>query len=97
VAHIVRAVATETWTAFHSSDWDGGERNPLGVALFGKRGSSQLDTDGGRSSRAKTAGEVQVNLCGSDCLVQHGAHLWNSSSDLRRAETRGKAKSVARK
>jgi hypothetical protein len=89
-AHIVQAVETETWTAFHSSDGDGRERNPLGVAMFG---CSQVDTDGGRSSRAKTAGEVPVNLRGSDCLVQHGAHLWN----LRRAETRGKAKSVARK
>jgi hypothetical protein len=68
-AHVVRAVATETWTAFHSSDGDGGERNPLGVAMFGKRGCSQVDTDGGRSSRAKTAGKVPVNLRGSDCLV----------------------------
>jgi hypothetical protein len=89
-AHVVPAVAIETWTAFHSSDKDGEERNPLGVAMFDKRGCSQVDTDGGRSSRAKTAGEVPVNLGGSDCLVQNGADLWNSSMDLRRAKTSGK-------
>jgi hypothetical protein len=94
-AHIVQAVATETWTAVHSSKGDGGERNPPGVAMFGKRGCSQVNTDGGRSSRGKTAGKVPVHLRGSDCLVQHGAHLGNSSSDLRRTETQGKAKSVA--
>jgi hypothetical protein len=66
-AHIVRAVVSETWTAFHSSDGDGGERNPLGLAMFGKHGCSQVDTDDGRSSRAKTAGKVPVNLHGSDC------------------------------
>jgi hypothetical protein len=27
-AHVVRAVATETWTAFHSSDGDGGREEP---------------------------------------------------------------------
>jgi hypothetical protein len=86
---VTRAVAMETWKALHSSDSVNGGRNPLGAEMFDC-------TEYTRSSRAATAGKVQLPLRGCDTLVSNGVKIWNECQELRVAATRGGARKAAK-
>ncbi len=88
----VRATAIETWKAFHSSDGKDGDRNPLGLLMFGSRFGSGLER---RSTRAAEDGKICQSVY-LDCMVSRGTRIWNLSSELRNASTFSSAISAAR-
>jgi hypothetical protein len=87
-AMAVKAVAVETWKSYWSCDGPDGSRNPIGSHMFDS-------TSAVRSTRAGTTGHVQIPLRGLDTMVVHGAHIWNSSPELRRASTLAEARRAA--
>jgi hypothetical protein len=99
-------VAMETWAAYNSSEVvpststvsaasapppasasTSTRRNPLGERMFKSSGFF-------RESRAAAAGQVLDRLCGHT-LVSNGIKVWNACPELRKATTRGSAKSAA--
>jgi hypothetical protein len=85
---VITTVASETWSAFHSSDRIDGARNPLGVAIFGNNNT--------RETRASKAGHTYIALHGENTLASHGGRIWNESPALRLALTRHEAKWAAK-
>jgi hypothetical protein len=71
---LVKAVAMETWAAYHSTDGVDGARNPVGSLLFGY--------PTGRTSRATVAGIIPVPMPGSGTFTTNAARIWNASKDL---------------
>ena len=86
----VRAVAMECWKAFHSSDGENGERNPIGEFMFQNGKASE------RTSRSKKAGMVTHPLRVADTFAVHALDIWNRSPELRDAATRRAAATVAK-
>ena len=86
---VVRAVAMESWKAFHSSDGCNGERNPAGKVTF------PIVDDGARPTRSRTAGLVSEPFRGHNTFAAHAAKVWNASLELRMALTKQSAKVAA--
>ncbi len=88
----IRALALESWKAFHSRDGPGGERNPLGLLLFGSR---REDSAIGRMTRGAANGKLRVPVY-LDSMVANGVRIWNMSGKLREATTYRAAVTAAR-
>jgi len=85
----IRAIAVETWKAFHSNDGPGGAQNPLGKILFEKPKCIH-------TTRAQTDGKAPPPLpLTTQTMVCNAIKLWNDSKALREANTLGKAKAAA--
>jgi hypothetical protein len=93
-AMAVEATAMEAWKAFVSSDGGAGERNPVGVLIFGKRLGVPKNVV--RPTRSVNAGIVPVELRGQETFVVRAAEVWNSSPSLRAAKSIGEARRVSR-
>jgi hypothetical protein len=87
---VVKAIAAETWSSFHSDDGGEGARNHIGRILFSDR-----RTDLAKTTRSAKTGLVEVPFRGGDTYVTHAAHVWNGSASLRLATTKAKAKKAA--
>jgi hypothetical protein len=87
---VVKAIAAETWSSFHSDNGGDGARNHIGRILFSDR-----RTDLAKTTRSAKTGLVEVPLRGGDTYVTHAAHVWNGSASLRLATTKAKAKKAA--
>jgi hypothetical protein len=87
---VVKAVAAETWSCFHSDDGGNGARNHIGRLLFLDR-----RTDLAKTTRSAKTGLVEVPLRGGDTFVTHAAHVWYGLAPLRQANTKVKAKKAA--
>jgi hypothetical protein len=97
------AVAMEAWKCFWSRDGAKGNRNELGIRIFG---NLDLDSDNGsspieyasvaRCSRSETAGKVKIALRGASTFVTHAGKIWNASAALRAAKSLTDAKQAAR-
>ena len=90
---VIRATALETWKAFHSSDGPQGDRNPLGLLIFGSRDDTAPPL---KATRAAAAGKIRPSVF-KNSMVANGALIWNTSTDLRAASSYGQAVSVAKK
>ena len=89
----VRALAIETWKAYHSSDGPDRTRNPLGAAIF----CENPKVSNPKLTRSKTEGQVSLPLpLAASTMVYNAAKLWNQCQELRNAKTLGAAKSVAK-
>jgi hypothetical protein len=84
---VVKAIAAETWSCFHSNDGGNGARNHIVRLIF-----SDKRTDLAKTTRSAKTGRVEVPLRGGDTFVTHAAHVWNGSAPLRQATTKAKAK-----
>jgi hypothetical protein len=91
---VVSSTATEAWKAFSSRDGGAGERNPVGVLIFGPRLGDVLTN--ARPTRSVVAGHVPIALRGQDTFVTHAAEIWNFSAELRVARTLSEAKRAAK-
>jgi hypothetical protein len=89
----VEATAMEAWKAFVSVDGGAGERNPVGVLVFGRRLDVPKDA---RPTRSTAAGIVRIELRGQETFVVRAAEVWNESPALRAAKSIGEARRVAR-
>lgn len=89
---VVTATATEAWKAFSSRDGGAGERNPVGVLIFGPRDVAP----NARTTRSVVAGQVPIALRGQETFITHAAEIWNHSAELRVAKTIGEAKRAAK-
>jgi hypothetical protein len=87
---VVKAVAAETVSCFHSGDGGNGARNHVGRLLFSNRRTGLAKT-----TRSAKTGLVEVPLRGGDTFVTLAAHVWNGSAPLRQATTKAKAKKAA--
>jgi hypothetical protein len=67
---VVKAIAAETWSCFHSDDRKDGARNHVGRILFSDKRTATAKT----TPSAKT-GQVEVPLRGGNTFVTHAAHV----------------------
>jgi hypothetical protein len=88
----VEATAMEAWKAFVSVDGGTGERNPVGVLVFGRR--LDVPTDA-RPTRSTAAGIVPIELQGQETFEVRAAEVWNESPALRAAKLIGEVRRVA--
>jgi hypothetical protein len=91
----VEATAMEAWKAFVSVDGGAGERNPVGVLVFGPR-LGVLEDVPIRPTRSTKAGIVPIDLRGHETFVARAAEVWNESPELRAAKSIGEARRAAR-
>jgi hypothetical protein len=87
---VVKAIAAETWSCYHSDDGKDGTRNHVRKTLF-------LDkrTTTAKTTRSAKTGQIAVPLRGGNTFVTHAAHVWNRSALLRAAPTKAAAKKAA--
>jgi hypothetical protein len=91
----VESTAMEAWKAYVSKDGGAGERNPVGVLVFGPRCGPDVSTNA-RPTRSAAAGIIPIEVRGHDTFVVRAAEMWNSSTALRSASTIGEARKAAR-
>jgi hypothetical protein len=87
---VVKAIAAETWSCYHSDDGKDGSRNHVGSILF-----SDNKTATAKTTRSSKTGQITVHLRGGDTFVTHAANVWNRSVSLRAAPTKAAAKKEA--
>jgi hypothetical protein len=87
---VVKAIATETWSCFHSNDGKDGARNHVETILFLDKKTATAKT-----TRLAKTGQIEVPLTGGNTFVTHAAHLWNRLATLRQAPTKAAAKKAA--
>jgi hypothetical protein len=87
---VVKAIAAETWSCYHSDDGKDGARNHVGSILF-----SDNKTATAKTTRSAKTGQITVPLRGGDTFVTHAANVWNRSVSLRAAPTKTAAKKAA--
>jgi hypothetical protein len=93
----VESTAMEAWKAYMSVDGGSGERNPVGVLVFGPRlGPGVPVCAPARSMRSTAVGIIPIELRGQDTFVVRAAEMWNSSPSLRAASSIGEARKAAR-
>lgn len=92
-----KAMAGETWKAFHSSDGPNGDRNLLGASMFGSRKPSNNLNPSSRQTRFTADGKVIVPLRGENTFTTHAVSLWNMSAELRDATSKTMATGVIHK
>jgi hypothetical protein len=80
---VVKAIAAETRSCYHSNDGKDGARNHVGTILF-----SDNRTDTAKTTRSAKTGQIAVPLRGGNTFVTHAAHVWNRSVLLRAAPTK---------
>jgi hypothetical protein len=87
---VVKAIAAETWSCYHSDNRKDGARNHVMSILF-----TDNKTATAKTTRSARTGRITVPLRGGDTFVTHAANVWNRSSKLRGAPTKASAKKVA--
>jgi hypothetical protein len=87
---VVKAIAAEMWSCYHSNDGKDGARNHVRTILF-----SDIRTATAKTTRLAKTGQIAVPLRGGDTFVTHAAHVWNRSATLRQTPTKAAAKKVA--
>jgi hypothetical protein len=87
---VVKAIAAETWSCYHSDDGKDGTRNHVGRILFSDKRTATAKTT--RSAKTK---QIAVPLRGGNTFVTQAAHVWNRSALLRAAPTKAAAKKAA--
>jgi hypothetical protein len=87
---VVKAIAAETWSCYHSNDGKDWARNHVGSILF-----SDNKTDTVKTTRLAKTGQITVPLRGDDTFVTHVANVWNRSVSLRTTPTKAAAKKAA--
>jgi hypothetical protein len=87
---VVKAIAAETWSCYHSNDGKDGAQNHVGSILF-----TDNKTATAKSTQSARTGQITVPLRGGDTFVTHAAHVWNRSATLRHAPTKAAAKKAA--
>jgi hypothetical protein len=87
---VVKAIAAETMSCYHSNDGKEGARNHVGTILF-----TDNKTDTAKTTRSARTGQITVPLRGGDTFVTHVANVWNRSVLLRVAPTKAAAKKAA--
>jgi hypothetical protein len=93
----VKAMALDSWKAFQSYDSPVTDMNaPRARSLISRLTFNSL-TSAERTSRARTDGQVDIQLRGENTFVRFASTLWNASRALRSACTRGKVKNIATK
>jgi hypothetical protein len=81
---VVKAIAAETWSCYHSDDWQDGARNHVGLILFSDNKTATVKT-----TRSARTGHITVPLRGGgDTFVTHAANVWNRSATLRHTPTK---------
>jgi hypothetical protein len=87
---VVKDIAAETWSCYHSNDGQDGSRNHVGSILF-----TDNKTATAKTTRSARTGQITVPLRGGDTFVTHAANVWNRSATLRHAPTKAAAKKAA--
>jgi hypothetical protein len=87
---VVKAIAAETWSCYHSDDGKDGARNYVGSILF-----TDNKTATAKTTRSARTGQITVPLGRGDTFVTHMANVWNQSVMLRVALMKAAAKKVA--
>jgi hypothetical protein len=87
---VVKAIAAETWSCYHSNDGQDSARNHVGSILFSDNKNATAKT-----TRSARTGQIMVPLRGGDTFVTHAAYVWNRSVTLRTAPTKAAAKKAA--
>jgi hypothetical protein len=87
---VVKAIAAETWSCYHSNDKKDGAQNHVGSILF-----TNNKTATAKTTRSARTGQITVPLQGGDSFVTHAANVWNWSVMLRVAPTKAAAKKAA--
>jgi hypothetical protein len=87
---VVKAIAAETWSCYHSDNRKDGARNHVMSILF-----TDNKTATAKTTRSARTGRITVPLRGGDTFVTHAANVWNRSSKLRGAPIKVSAKKVA--
>jgi hypothetical protein len=87
---VVKAIAAETWSCFHSDEGNEGARNQVGRILFLDKRTATAKT-----TRSAKTGQIEVPLRGGNIFVSHAANVWNRSATLRQAPTEAAAKKAA--
>jgi hypothetical protein len=87
---VVKAIAAETWSCYHSNDGKDGARNHVGSILF-----TNNKTATAKTTRSARTGQITFPLRGGDTFVTHPANVWNRSVMLRIAPTKAAAKKAA--
>jgi hypothetical protein len=87
---VVKVIAAETWSCYHSDDGKDGARKNFGTILF-----SDNRTATAKTTRSAKTGQIAVPLRGGDTFVTHADHVWNRSVLLRAAPTKAAAKKAA--
>jgi hypothetical protein len=87
---VVKAIASEMWSCYHSDDGKDGARNHVRMILF-----SDNRTATAKTTRSAKTGQIAVPLRVGDTFVTHAAHVWNRSVLLRAAPTKAAAKKAA--
>jgi hypothetical protein len=87
---VVKAIAAETWSCYHSDDGKDGARNHVGSILF-----SDNKTATAKTTRSAKTGQITVPLREGDTFVMHAANMWNQSVSLRAASAKAAAKKAA--
>jgi hypothetical protein len=67
---VVKAVAAEKWSCFHSDDGKDCARNHVGRILF-----SDKRTGTAKTTRSAKTGQIEVPLRGGDTFITHAAHM----------------------
>jgi hypothetical protein len=87
---MVKAIAAETWSCYHSDDGKDGARNHVWLILF-----TDNKTDTAKTTRSARTSQITVPLRGGDTFVTHADNVWNRSSKLRGAPTKVATKKAA--
>jgi hypothetical protein len=87
---VVKAIAAETWSCFHSNNGKDSARNHVGSILF-----SDTRTATSKTTRSATTRQIVVPLRGGDTFVTHAALVWNRSAMLRQVTTTATAKKAS--
>jgi hypothetical protein len=92
----VKAMALDSWKAFQSYDSPVLDMNaPRARSLISRLTFNSSSAE--RTSRARTDGQVDIQLSGENTFIRFASTLWNASRALRSACTRGKVKNIATK
>jgi hypothetical protein len=67
---VVKAIAAETWSCYHSDDGKDSARNYVGSILF-----SDNKTATAKTMRSAKTGQITVPLRGGDTFITHAAHM----------------------
>jgi hypothetical protein len=87
---VVKAIAAETWSCYHSNDGQDGSMNHVGSILFTDNKTAMAKT----TQSARTV-QITVPLRGGDTFITHAANMRNRSATLRHAPTKAAAKKAA--
>lgn len=103
---VIKSVVSECWRAFTSRDGINGQRNMLGMLMFGpvssEAGSGDLEVNEGeiigsaRVTRSAADGKIPIPLRGENTFTTFASSIWNTSTALRAATSKSEAMDIAR-